>query len=290
MYVVATMHKRWTMLAAVCVSLAASGAEAQPALAPTADAAVETLDDAGWRARYDALLRASVRGEGVDYAALRARRAELVALHEWLAAHGPTATSAAYTSRDARLAYWINAYNLTVLRGVVEAPASMRNVMEAAPDSGFFRAARWRVDGRTLSLDAIEHVHVRPVFRDPRVHVALNCAARSCPPLRGRAYEPAGLGAQLDGQARRWLASGRAARVDEAAGRVTLSQLFAWFAEDFSGVIPGRPAGPVTGPLRFVHAYADTALRQRLDAVCGPAWTACTLDHTPYDWALNDTR
>lgn len=290
MYVVATMHKRLTIVVALGLALGPSVLGAQPAPAQPADAAVDALDDAGWRARYDALLRASVRGEGVDYAVLRARRGELVALHGWLVTHGPTTTPTAYPARDARLAYWINAYNLTVLRGVVEAPASMRNVMEAAPDSGFFRAARWRVDGRTLTLDAMENVHVRPVFRDPRVHVALNCAARSCPPLRGRAYEPAGLGAQLDAQARRWLASGRAARVDEAARRVTLSQLFAWFAEDFSAVVPGRPAGPVTGPLRFVHAYADAALRQRLDAACGPAWTACTLDHTPYDWALNDTR
>lgn len=286
MYVVSAMHKRLTIFAALGLALVASDAVAQTLPAQTGDASAESLDDAGWRARYDALLRSAVRGEGVDYAGLRARRGELVALHDWLATHGPTVTPTAYTSRDARLAYWINAYNLTVLRGVVEAPATMRNVMEAAPDSGFFRAARWRVDGRALTLDAIENVHVRPVFRDPRVHVALNCAARSCPPLRGRAYEPAGLGAQLDAQARRWLASGRAARVDEATRRVTLSQLFAWFADDFSAAVPG----PVTGPLRFVHAYADAALRQRLDAACGPAWTACTLDHTPYDWALNDTR
>ncbi len=272
------------------LGLTGSSGLAQPVAPDAARTASEALDDAGWRARYDALLRAVVRGDRVDYAALRTRMVELRALHDWLADHGPTRTPTVYATRDARLAYWINAYNLSVLRGVAEAPAAMRNVMTAAPDSGFFRARTWRVDGRPLTLDAIENTLVRPVFRDPRVHVALNCAARGCPPLRGRAYQPAGLGGQLDAQARRWVASGRAASLDDGARRVTGSQLLEWFADDFAGPVPGRPEGPVRGALRFVHGYADEALRQRFDAACGPAWSGCVLTFTPYDWTLNDTR
>jgi len=272
------------------LSLSAAAGRAQPAPVVTAPSAATGLDDAAWRSRYDALLRVGVRGDGVDYAALRTRLPELRALHDWLASNGPSRTPAVYPSRDARLAYWINAYNLTVLRGVAEAPLSMRNVMTAAPDSGFFRARRWQVDGRTLTLDTIENTLVRPVFHDARVHVALNCAARGCPPLRGRAYQPAGLGGQLDAQARRWVASGRAVALDADARRLNVSQLLEWFADDFAAGVPGRAEGPVRGALRFVHAFADEALRQRVEAACGPAWAQCAVTYTPYDWTLNDPR
>ena len=104
-------------VACLVVSAATTVAGAQ-------NAAAMPVTAANVWARYDALLRAVVRGDGVDYTRLRARLGELRAIHGWLGEHGPTRTPGAYASSNAREAYWLNAYNATVLRGVAEAPAT----------------------------------------------------------------------------------------------------------------------------------------------------------------------
>lgn len=239
---------------------------------------------------YGAVLSAVARPTGVDVNALRARVTDVRAAHQWLATHGPTATPAAYPTRDARLAYWINAYNLTVLRGIAEAPASMDNLLTYRPESGFFRRDAWRVDGRALTLDAIENREVRAAFHDPRVHVALNCGARSCPPLRATPYTAAGLSRELDAQAARWVNAPGSVRVDEGAHRVTASQLFEWFGDDLSGPIPGHAATGARGPLAFVYAYASPSLRASLTRACGGDAGACAVVYVPYDWSLARAR
>lgn len=266
------MTKRRAMLLGLVMGALPLTAGAQDAGAPTA-ADVWT--------RYDALLRAVVRGGGVDYAALRGRLGELRAIHGWLGSNGPTATPRAFASMNARKAYWINAYNATVLLGVAEAPATMRNVLTYLPDGGFFRARRWRLDGREMTLDAVENVEVRPVFRDARVHVALNCAARSCPPLRAGAYTAAGVNAQLDAQARAYVNASGSVQPDAAAHTVSVTQIFEWFAADFAS------SGGVAAWLR---GYAAPPLRARLEAACGADAGQCALTYRPYDWSLNGAR
>jgi hypothetical protein len=262
----------------------------RPDAATPVDAAVDapTADDPV--ARFDALLRAVVRGGGVDYAALRGRLDELRAFHEWLGAHGPATTPTEFPTAGARKAYWLNAYNAVVLRGVAEAPASMNNVMDYLPNSGFFRARRWRVDGRERTLDDIENREVRPTFHDARVHMALNCAARSCPPLRAGAYRADRVDRQLDEQATRYINAAGNVTLDEAAHTVRVVQLFEWFRDDFAARVPGHPASTVTGALGFVHTFASAELRARIEAACGADGARCTLTFTPYDWALNRAR
>lgn len=247
-------------------------------VAGSQNAAVMPVTEANVWARYDALLRAVVRGNGVDYARLRGRLGELQAIHGWLGEHGPTRTPRAYASSNARKAYWLNAYNATVLRGVAEAPATMRNVLTYLPDGGFFRARRWRIDGREMTLDSVENREVRPVFRDARVHVALNCAARSCPPLRAGAYTAAGIDAQLAAQARSYVNAAGNVEIDAAAHTVRVTQIFEWFREDFAG------AG---GTVEWLRAFAGTPLRAPLNAACGAGAGACAVTYRPYDWALN---
>lgn len=240
--------------------------------------------------KLNELLRAAVRGGGVDYRALRARLPELVAAHEWYGAHGPRSAPAEFSGSNARLAYWLNAYNATVLRGVAEAPASMRNVLTYLPNNGFFRGRRWRIDGRQMTLDEIENQQIRPVFRDARVHFALNCAARSCPPLRNEAYTASRVNAQLDAQARRYLnASGRV-EVNADAHTVRAVQLFEWFSADFIASAPPRARGVAGSVPGFIYAFAAPPLRASLEAACGADLTGCTMQSAPYDWSLNEAR
>lgn len=238
---------------------------------------------------YEQLLRAAVRPTGVDYAALRARLPELRAVGQWFATHGPSSTPAEFATDDARLAYWLNAYNATVLRAIAESPASLRSVLDAMPNSGFFRARTHTVDRRELTLDAIENREVRERFRDARVHAALNCGARSCPPLAQQAFRPRTVRAQLDRLASAWVARG-AYTLDAGARTVRASMLFQWFSADFAAPIAARPTPAIQGPLRFVFAYSTAAQQQALVAACGPTLAGCAVQHVAYDWALNASR
>ncbi len=241
--------------------------------------------------QYATLLRASVRGERVDYRAVRESLPALRAYCDWLATHGPTATPREFRSEPSRKAYWLNAYNALVLRAVAEAPSTMRNVLNVLPDAGFFRARGHRVDGRTLTLDAIENQELLRRFRDPRVHVALNCAARSCPPLAPEPFSPARLDAQLDARARAWVAAG-AYQLDATNRVLRTSSLLQWFAEDFSSPVPSRPtlpSGPVNA-LRFLYQFASSPAREALVRACGPTASLCRVEYAPYDWTLNDLR
>lgn len=207
-------------------------------------------------------------GTRVDYAGLRAS-ADWRRLVESLARRDP----AALATRAARLAFWINAYNVLAIETVVRAYP-----IDSIRDAGSFLRPVWvreagRVGGRAVTLDEIEHRILRPLG-EPRVHAAIVCASVSCPSLRREPYAAERLESQLDDALRRWLADPRkGARLDRAAGSLTLSRVFDWFAEDFE-----------PGVLAFLLPYFPDADR---------AWLAgrmntVKLRYFEYDWSLND--
>ena len=105
-------------------------------------------------------------------------------------------------SRAGQMALYINAYNACTLKLILEHFEDGRPVRSIKSIGGFFTKP-WdirfcRVGGETYTLDEIEHDILRPVFKDPRVHFAVNCASRSCPPLISEPYREATLERQLD--------------------------------------------------------------------------------------------
>jgi hypothetical protein len=177
-------------------------------------------------------------------------------------------------ARAETLAFWINAYNALAIDLVVRHPGvgSIREI-------GSFWRPVWdreagRVAGRARSLGEIEHSILRPLG-EPRIHAAIVCASVSCPPLRREPFDAARLEAQLDEQARRFLASpAKGLRVDAAAGTVALSRVFDWFEADFAA------AG---GALAFAARFAPEADRAWLAAQRETA----RVEWLPYDWDLN---
>ncbi len=227
------------------------------------------------------VLKSVVRDGRVDYRALQRDRRLLDRYRQQLAAVSAATISAA--SREQQMAFWINAYNAGILATIVEHyPLSRGSLVGLAfpansiwQISGAFKASRHTVAGQTRSLDSIEHNILRPDFRDPRVHMALVCAARGCPPLRAEPFVGARLGRQLDDQARIFLGD-RVHGLNWAPAnrRLAISSIFKWFAEDFA------PAG---GVREFVARYAvDPSLAA---AVRDPANKIRYLD---YDWTLNE--
>ena len=201
---------------------------------------------------------------------------------------------AALSSREARLAFWIDVYNALVIDAVI-AFRVRRSVLEGPLGYlAFFRKAAYLVGGYRMSCDDIEHGVLRGnrghpfvpgpqfgptdprlalVIRPPdvRVHFALNCASRSCPPISG--YEAEQVDRQLDLAAASFVAGD--VEVEPSRGVVRMSRIFRWFAHDFGGR---------DGILSIVRRYLpDDERRKWLEAQSGRV----LLTYRPYDWRLN---
>lgn len=216
---------------------------------------------------FDALLKRHVAEGGVvDYAGLRG---DAAVLDRYLAGLADARFDG--LGRDEKLALLVNAYNAFTLRLILDhwPVASIRDI----PSSERWAARRWPLAGRLLSLDQIEHEEIRARFREPRVHFALVCAARGCPPLRREAYVGARLAEQLEDQARYIHAHDRWFRWDEATRTAELTELYRWYGGDFE-----QAAGSVLG---FAARYVP-GVRDALAA--GPPHRLAWI---PYDWSLN---
>ena len=165
---------------------------------------------------------------------------------------------------DATKAALINAYNALTLRWIT-AHFPVASIWRT---HGPFRVARHRVDGKIESLDSIE-TRLRKMG-DPRVHGALVCAARSCPPLRREAYTRAAVNAQLDDNVRAWLAEPSRNQFLPGKRLAKVSKIFQWYAGDFEN------AGGVPVFLqRFAPAHSFAISNQ--------------LEYLNYNWGLNDS-
>jgi Protein of unknown function, DUF547 len=178
-------------------------------------------------------------------------------------------------NRHEQMAFWINLYNALTVRVVLDhyPVASIRDI-DISP--GLFSNGPWRatliaVEGEPLSLDDIEHRILRPIWRDPRVHYAVNCASVGCPSLQAEPFEARELDRMLDMAAIGFVNSPRGVRLGDDG--LWVSSIYAWFEEDFGG--------DEAGVIRHLMAYASPGLAMRLQKLDGIAGHG-------YDWTLND--
>jgi hypothetical protein len=121
-----------------------------------------------------------------------------------------------------------------------------------------------------LTLNDIEHRILRPIFGDPRVHFAVNCASLGCPNLGAEPYLADRLDVQLDTAARAFINHPRGASISDS--RLTLSSIFKWYGDDFGETVAER--------LEWVAAYANPDLAEQLTGWDGRI-------SYEYDWRLN---
>lgn len=175
--------------------------------------------------------------------------------------------------RDEQLSFWINAYNALTIDLVLEhyPIQSITQIKAGFGPLGPWKQKRFQVDGRKLSLNDIEHRILRPIWKDPRLHYALNCASMGCPSLAGKAFRPEQAEAMLEAGARDFInGGGGILKVED--GAVTLSSVFSWYARDF-----GDSDGQVLDHLRK-YAEGDTAARlEGVRKISGHG----------YDWRIN---
>jgi Protein of unknown function, DUF547 len=239
-------------------------------------------------ANYGALVTAHLAGTRVDYARLVSN---LSALDSVAAAFGAvTLAEEADWPAPQRMAYWINAYNLFTLKAVVDRYPIRGSWLSVYPRNsirqigGVWTTLRWNAGGRQVTLDDIEHRILRPQFKDPRVHFAVNCASIGCPPLAREPFRGNQLEAQLDAAATRYLGSETGLVV--AGTTLRLSSIFKWYGSDFDARFMARgPAGrrgTERALLGMVAEYGPpTAQTLARDA-------GTRIAYLDYDWTLND--
>jgi len=217
-------------------------------------------------APFNDLLATHVRGGGIDYDGLSADKATLDA---YLAPAQHYSTEG--LSRNEAMAFWINMYNAWTLELILTKYPDVDSIK----DLGSIFSSPWKkrfvkIGGKTLTLGEIEHEILRKEFKDPRIHFAINCASKSCPPLLPEAYRADTLDAQLDGATQAFINNNANTLLD--GNRLIVSRIFKWYKEDFDGDIPGYIRKYASGPLK-------QALENQKDSV--------DVVFMDYDWSLN---
>ena len=178
-------------------------------------------------------------------------------------------------NRTAQKAYWINLYNgLTVHLILVHYPVKSIREIDISP--GIFNDGPWdarllKIEGHDVSLNDIEHRILRPIWRDNRIHYAVNCASLGCPNLQPQAYTADNLEEFLEKGARQFINHPRGVKFIKT--RLQVSSIYNWFQEDFGG----SDAGVIEHLEKYLAGESADKLK--------------TIDRRlkyQYDWRLNE--
>lgn len=221
-------------------------------------------------ALYDKLLKRHVTADGrVNYKGFVKDSAELNQYLRLLSANPPDEKT---WGRNEQMAYWINAYNAFTIqlicryypvKSIKDIGSSIQIPFVNTPwDIKFIRIGKEKMD-----LNNIEHGQLRKKFDDPRVHMALVCASKSCPILLNEAFEASKLDDQFARQTKAFLADPFRNKMSATAPQ--LSMIFKWYGMDFN-----KNGGSVRS---FINTYSDIKIKP--DA---------KISHLDYDWGLND--
>jgi hypothetical protein len=221
---------------------------------------------------WTALLQKHVNNEGlVDYKGFIADKEKLQLYLDNLSANPPADT---WATND-KIAYWLNAYNAFTIKlivdhypveGIKKLGGKHQLIFINTPwDIKFFK-----IGGKTMTLNRIEHRILRSEFTEPRIHFALNCASISCPKLRREAYVGSKLDAQLTDQAKEFLGDTSRNILDAKAPK--LSSIFSFYGRDMK-----KWSGKSL--IDYINQYAAIKINQDAE-----------LDYLDYNWNLNDQK
>ncbi len=235
----------------------AAGLFAQPAMA---------FDHS--HAQLATVLDGAVTNEGVDYARIGSRKDTLDAYLSEVA-NAPVGSF----SNDEKLAFYINAYNALTINLIVE--EKVKSIKDIAGGK-VWEQRSFKVGRDTMTLNQIENDNVRKLG-DGRIHAAVNCASKGCPPLAPKPFTPDGLDAQLDAGAKRWVSTNAFKMVGDVA---RLNKIFDWYGDDFVDM----PAGTATPEDK------QKAAKAFITKYGGDLSGAKSFEWNDYDWSLNSAN
>ena len=178
-------------------------------------------------------------------------------------------------NRDEQEAYWINLYNALTVKVVLD-HYPVKSIRDIDISPGWFKDGPWdaklvKIEGEGMTLNDIEHRILRPIWKDNRIHFAVNCASLGCPNLQPEAFTRENTQKLLEKGAREYANHSRGLRIE--GNRLTLSKIYKWFRADFGG--------SEDKVIRHLLQYVKAPLAQTLRAFRG----RITYE---YDWDLNE--
>ncbi len=211
--------------------------------------------------KTDQFLSTHVQNGLVDYRAIVDQKGKLNKLTKQIAnAEKPSKASV-------RKAFYINAYNLLAIKQVVN-----HYPIESPKDvDGFFNGIKHEVHGKSMTLDELEKETLLKEFPDARVHFAVICAAKGCPPMKAGAYKPSRLDEDLDQQTKRALSDSDFLRFDNEGRIAKVSQIFKWYKDDY--------LAEANSLLAYINKYRE-----------GPLPADTRISFYDYDWSLNQLK
>jgi hypothetical protein len=218
-----------------------------------------------WVASYNTLLGKYVTAGGVKYAEWKANAADMQAIQGVV--DGISKENVSAMGKPQQLAFYVNAYNAWILHEAL-GKYPTKSVKDAL--FTFFTGKRITVAGQQMSFNALEKDTIRSKFNDPRVHFALNCASRSCPPLNRTAFSGDKLDGQFEALAKGYVNSEHGVKFNAATKSAELSKIFDWYKDDF------KADG---GAIAFINKRRTTPL---------PA--DAKISYQDYDWGLNEAK
>jgi Protein of unknown function, DUF547 len=207
-------------------------------------------------AAWDKLLQKHVQQGKVNYKLFKSDKIALENYIKTLSANVPAANA----SKSAKMAFWLNAYNALTIKLILDnyPIKSIKDLDKGNP----WEVSRYKLGGKNYSLNEIENNILRPMG-DARIHFGLNCAAKSCPPIHGRAFIAATVETQLDQLTRAFI---QKTQENQLKGNtIKISNIFNWYAADFGNVV------------EFLNKYAAL-----------PVYKNAKITYTTYDWNLNE--
>ena len=238
----------------------------------------------------DQILDLNVRDGFVYYRALKADRGRL---DRYVASlNVPAATYAGWT-REAQMAFWLNAYNALVLQAVVSHYPIRGRSDDYPPNSirqvpGVFDRARHAVAGRNVTLDQIEKT-ILPEFKEPRLYLALGRGAVGSGRLRSEAYTGERLAQQLDDVQAEFVNEQTMLKIDRGTGLLTVTPILSWRDDEFVAAYDRGASGPFAArsPIEraLVAFIAPHLLPLEREFVNRNQFR---LEYATFDWRLND--
>lgn len=210
--------------------------------------------------KWDAFLKKHVNASGdVHYKAIKADIKSIDLITNELSAKKVSSSA----SKNDQLAYWINVYNAYTVKLIADNyPISSIQKLDGGKP---WDVKRITIEGSKYSLNQIENDIIRATFKDARIHFAVNCGAKSCPPLLNGAYFGKTLDTQLESQTKKFVNNTKYQSIK--ASQVNISKIFEWYGADFGNIIV------------FLNKYSQT----KIDA-------NATIKFQEYDWSLNDQK
>lgn len=206
---------------------------------------------------WQSILSKNVSNTGVvSYSGIKANEEDLEFYLDYLRNNAPTSSDRSTAAK----AYWINAYNAFTIKLILDnyPVGSIRDL-----DGGDPWSKKWiNLGGKAYSLNNIEHDILRPFWKDARIHFAVNCAAKSCPPIANKAFTASNTENLLETLTKKFVNNSKYNTVN--ASTLKLSKIFEWYAEDFGNIAS------------YIDKYTTISVDSK-----------AATSYNPYDWSLN---